>query len=140
MIWLYTLTDKTSTEVACYMASWFANNGSPSSIYCDNGGEFKGDFDDLVKNRHPPIPVIRGRAYHPESQGTVEVHNREFKRHLAALRIERGVLGWLHLLPELQEVTNTTGSHMLPNRVTPFEVWFGRRPHWLFTEHLGDLK
>jgi hypothetical protein len=37
--------------------------------------------------------VIRGRAYHPESQGTVEVHNRKFKRHLAVFRIERSVLG-----------------------------------------------
>ena len=49
-------------------------------------------------------------------------------------------IGWFHLLPELQEVTNTTGSRILPNHVTPFEVWFGRKPHWLFKDTLGDPK
>jgi transposase InsO family protein len=134
MIWLYALADRTSDEVARCMREWFADNGSPGAVYCDNGTEFQGDFDDLVKNRSPPIRVIRGRAYHPESQGTVEVHNREFKRHLAALRIERGVLGWVKLLPVIQEITNTTGSHMLPHHITPFEVWFGRKPHWIYEE------
>jgi transposase InsO family protein len=139
MIWLYAIQEKSSTAVARCMATWFSLNGSPSAIYCDNGTEFQGDLDDLVENRLPPIPIIRGRAYHPQTQGSIEVHNREFKRHLAALREERG-LSWLQLLPELQEVANTTGSRMLPNHVTPFEVWFGRKPHWLFRNTLGDPK
>jgi hypothetical protein len=93
MIWLYTLVDRTSDEVARCIREWFADNSSSGAVYCDNSTEFQGDFDNLVKNRSPLIRVIRGRAYYPESQGTVEVHNREFKRHLAALRIERSVLG-----------------------------------------------
>jgi hypothetical protein len=140
MVWLYALREKSSGEVAYCIRIWFSLNGSPSAVYCDNGTEFQGDFDDLVENRNPPIPVISGRAYHPQSQGSIEVHNREFKRHLAALRIERDMLSWLQLLPELQEVTNTTGSHMLPNHITPFEVWFGRKPHWLFKSTLADPK
>jgi hypothetical protein len=75
------------------MREWLADNRCPGAVYCDSGTEFQGDFDNLVENRSLPIRVIRGRAYHPESQGTVEVHNREFKRHLAAFRIERSVLG-----------------------------------------------
>jgi hypothetical protein len=93
MIWLYTLADRTSNEVARYIREWFANNSSPSTVYYDNSTEFQGDFNNLVKNHSPPIRVIKGRAYHPKSQGIVEVHNREFKRHLTALQIERGVLG-----------------------------------------------
>ena len=129
MIWLYGLIEKTSTEVAYCISNWLAANGSPKAIYCDNGGEFHSDLDDLVENRSPPIPIIRGRAYYPQTQGTVEVHNREFKKNLSSLRIERGVRGWYNLLPTLQEVTNTTGSYMLPYHVTPFKVWFSRRPH-----------
>jgi len=140
MVWLYALHEKSSGEVARCICIWFSLNGSLSAIYCDNRTEFQGDFNDLVETRNPPIPVIRGRAYHPQSQGSVEVHNREFKRHLAALRVKRGIVSWLQLLPELQEVTNTTGSHMLPNHVTLFEVWFGRKPHWLFKSTLGDPK
>jgi IS30 family transposase len=91
MIWLYAIQEKSSTEVARCMTTWFSLNGSPSAIYCDNGTEFQGDLDDLVENRLPPIPIIRGRAYHPQTKGSIEVHNREFKRHLAALREERGL-------------------------------------------------
>jgi hypothetical protein len=85
MIWLYTLVNRTSDKVTRCIREWFANNGSSGAVYYDNNTEFQGDFNNLVKNRSPFIRVIKGRAYHPESQGTVKVHNREFKRYLAAL-------------------------------------------------------
>ena len=129
MVWLYALREKSSGEVARCMYIWFSLNSSLCTIYYDNRTKFQGDFDDLVKNRNPFIPVIRGRAYYPQSQGSIKVYNREFKRYLAALRIERSMLSWLQLLPELQEVTNTTGSYILPNHIILFEVWFGCKPY-----------
>jgi hypothetical protein len=33
------------------------------------------------------------------------------------------------LLPELAQTINTTTSSALPHRKTPFEVWFGQKPH-----------
>jgi hypothetical protein len=35
------------------------------------------------------------------------------------------------LLPELALTINTTTSSALPHRKTPFDVWFGRKFHWL---------
>jgi hypothetical protein len=35
------------------------------------------------------------------------------------------------LLPELARTINTTTSLALLRRKTPFEVWFGRKPHWV---------
>ena len=35
------------------------------------------------------------------------------------------------LLLELALTINTTTSYALPRNKTPFEVWFGRKPHWI---------
>jgi len=50
---------------------------------------------------------------------------------LTALQIAKGCSGWVELLPELALTINTTCSSALPRRKTLFEVWFGRKPHWL---------
>jgi hypothetical protein len=83
MVWLYPLRDKLSREVAPAVANWLANNGSPKSFYSDNGGEFAGDTKDLCDRRTPPVPIISGRAYHPETQGSIERANQSFKRKLS---------------------------------------------------------
>jgi hypothetical protein len=130
MVWLYPLVAKDSKYVTEAIAQWFTVNRSPHAIYCDNRGEFEGDFDYLCDHRHPAVPRIRGRPYHPQSQGSIEVANRIFKRKPRAFKRERGGLGrWVYLLPLLQEIINTTVSRMLLGHVTPFEVWFNRKPH-----------
>jgi hypothetical protein len=133
MVWLYPLPAKDSKYVAEAMAMWLSLNGAPRAFYCDNGTEFMGDFDDFCENRYPAIPRIKGRAYHPESQGSVGRANKTFKKKLRTLRRERGGGGWARYLPELQLVINTCGSRMLPAHTTPFEVWYGRKPHWITT-------
>lgn len=80
-------------------------------------------MDDLLVRRNPPVETIRGRAYHPQTQGSIEKANDVFKLRLAALRQERRLpRAWVPLLLELQEVINTTPSRMLPRHMTPFEV------------------
>jgi hypothetical protein len=77
------------------------------------------------------IHIIRGRAYHPQTQGTVERANRTFKKRLGALQAQKKRSDWVLLLPELALVLNTTTTRVLPQKKTPFEVWFGRKPHWI---------
>jgi len=50
---------------------------------------------------------------------------------LAAFQLAKGVTTWVDLLPELAMTINTTTSCALPRNKTPFEVWFGRKPHWI---------
>ena len=136
-IWLYALVDKSSTEVAQVLRRWLSDNGHPARMCADNGGEFVGDTKDLLDQQLPPIPIINGRARHPQSQGSIEKANATFKERLAALRVERGIpREWVSLLPELQEVTNTTPNRALPRHMTPFEAWFGRKPHWIYPDSL----
>jgi hypothetical protein len=77
------------------------------------------------------IWIVCSHAYHPQSQGSIEVANRTFKRRLAALQLAHGVQTWVDQLPELALTINTTTSFGLPRNKTPFEVWFGRKPHWI---------
>jgi hypothetical protein len=74
--------------------------------------------------------MIRGRPYHPQTQGSVERANQTFKRRLRALQRERGFPAshWVELLSELAVIINTTTTRALPSKKTPFEVWFGRKP------------
>ena len=37
----------------------------------------------------------------------------------------------MRFLPDITQVVNTTWPLVLPVRTTPYEVWFGCKPHWL---------
>ena len=82
--------------------------------------------------------MIRGRAYHPESQGSIERANRTFKTRLRAIQAQKGVSNWVVLLPELALVINTSTSRALPPKMTPFQAWFGRKPRWNLENHQID--
>ena len=84
------------------------------------------------------VPVVNGRAYHPQTQGSVEKANDIFKQRLYACQTECNTREWVRFLPEIARVVNTTRLSSLPARMTPYEVFFGRKPHWL-TESLLDV-
>ena len=77
------------------------------------------------------ISIIRGRSYHPQTQGSVEVANATFKDRLASTILEVGQRDWVHALPGIAETINTTRPSGLPSHVTPYEVWFEQKPIWL---------
>jgi len=84
--------------------------------------------------------MIRGRPYHPQTQGTVERANRTLKRRLGALQAQKGRNDWAALLLELALVINTTSTRALPRNKTSFEVFFGRKPRWIGAETLKPLE
>jgi hypothetical protein len=75
------------------------------------------------------VPIIRGRSYYPQTQGSVEVANKTFKRRLLVVGGEAGLKEWVRYLPAIAEVINTTRPACLLVHVTPFHVWFSRAPH-----------
>ena len=68
--------------------------------------------------------MIRGRPYHPQTQGSIERANQTFKKRLRALQRERGFPAshWVELLLELVVIINTTTTRTLLGKKTPFEV------------------
>ena len=90
----------------------------------DNGGEFKGEVTTFCKSRN--INTISGRAYHPQSQGSVEQANKTFKSKLRAIQMETGTKEGVSLLPKIAKIINTSTNEALPRGTTPNEIWFGR--------------
>jgi hypothetical protein len=45
---------------------------------------------------------------------------------------------WVCFLPEIALCVNTTQPSLLPAYVTLFEVWFGRKPHFLQARRLNS--
>jgi hypothetical protein len=86
------------------------------------------------------IKIVRGRAYHPQSQGSIEIANRIFKRRLRAARANTGIQGFMQLLPLIAWVINTTPSSALPRNTTPYEVWFRRKPPTNLSIYKGELR
>jgi hypothetical protein len=137
-VWIRGLKAKTADEAANELSKWLNDNGYISILACDNGGEFKGEVIEVCKQRG--IKIIRGRAYHPQSQGSIEVANRIFKKRLRAARADTGIQSWMQLLPLIAWVINTTATGALPKGNTPYEVWFGRKPPTDFLNHKENAR
>jgi hypothetical protein len=107
--------------------------------FCNNRTEFKGAV--LTIAAQNGIPIIRGRAYYPETQGAVEKANSIFKARLFTCQAEAGVglSDWLYFLAEIVLCINTIRPLSLLAYITLFEVWFGRVPYWL-TEQVLDIR
>jgi hypothetical protein len=61
---------------------WINNNGFFRILAYNNSTKFKGAVITLYKARGAKI--INGRAYYPESQGSIKVINKIFKARLSA--------------------------------------------------------
>ena len=82
---------KGSKEAAILLANWMDENGFPRLLACDNRTEFKGAVKLLCEARGTRI--VNGRAYHPQSQGSIEVANKIFKARLRATQQDTGIKG-----------------------------------------------
>jgi hypothetical protein len=68
----------------------------------------------------------------------VEIANRTFKARLQAIQASLGHTGWVDYLSKIALVINTSKCSALPSHVTPYEVHFGRKPHWIGAPLVGD--
>ena len=93
----------------------------------------------ILANLHG-IPIINGCAYHPQTQGSVEKANGIFKERLFVCQKEAScpVTDWIRFLPSIALCVNTTRPSSLLAYVTLFEVWFGRKPHFLHARRLNS--
>ena len=127
-MWLTALKDKESTSTAAVFSTWLDFNGLCRIVQCDNSTEFKGAL--RQKCLKYGIKVINGRAYHPETQGSVERANGIYKQRLRAYIMETGGNNWVESLGDITRVINTTPCSVLPRHTTPYEVFFGHKPRF----------
>lgn len=124
-IFVRALTNKTAKNVAIALKQLFGEHGYPEIIQCDNGPEFFGDVQKLLCKNN--VKIIRGRPYHPESQGKVERQNRIIRDKIRfdSLRSSSSGSNWVKRLPDVAEAINNQPKEVLVYQ-TPFQCYFGR--------------
>lgn len=63
-----------------------------------------------------------------ETQGTIDIANRTFKRRLGARQTQLGTREWVALIADLIMMINITPSEASSDGFIPYEVFFGRKP------------
>jgi transposase InsO family protein len=125
---LYACRDKTAAAVRDHFAHWMGHFGVPKIVQSDNGGEFKIVLEDLLHEQG--IQIIHGRAKHPQSQGLVEQGNFVAKRKLDFWQARTKISSWVKALPFIALAMNKQSHSALPHRMSPYEVFFGRKTRW----------
>ena len=119
------LQNKSTEHVAKSLKEIFEEHGWPEVIQCDNGPEFVGEVNKLFRRKK--VKVIKGRPYHPQSQGKVERQNRIIRKKIRHEIGRRGHSGfnWVEKLNEIQSSINHQPKEVLGYQ-TPLSVYFGR--------------
>lgn len=114
-----------------YVATVSAKFGSKiSRLRCDNGGEYKnGDFLNFCKQNG--IQVEFTVPYTPEQNGVSERKNRTLVEMARAMLEDSGADRrlWGSAIQTAAFVTNRCPARALDPKLTPFEVWEGRKPN-----------
>ena len=121
---MYALKTKGTEEVCEAFERYVSDFGAPTTLLCDNGGEFTAAaFKELCRRHHIQTGYIT--PYHPQGNSLTERMHRTCKSILRSLC--RGYpLRWPQLLKDTQVVMNkaihtTTGQ-------TPYFAFFSRHP------------
>jgi hypothetical protein len=76
------LKDRSSHAVGNALMTILSTAVLPEILQADNGKEFLGYCINMIKEESHMIKVVKGRAYHPASQGSVERGNATFNEAL----------------------------------------------------------
>ena len=115
--WLVPLQTKKSSQVARELLR----------IHTE-GREFEGAVAALCEKLG--IKVVKGRPYHPQSQGKVERAHRSFKKKIMhdLLVMGKACVNWIKSLPDCARSLNLDPKEELSWK-SPFEIYYGRKPN-----------
>lgn len=99
----------------------FCHYGAPQRFRADNAGQFK---NNLVKDLLDSWSVesVDTIPYNSRDNASVEVRNREVRRHLAALETTQNK-PWSYILPRVQLILNSSARSDI--HIAPADILFG---------------
>ena len=105
----YILNNKKAEIMLSHIKDFINKYGKPLNIHTDNGKEF---VNKLIENfcENNNINIIKGRAYHPQTQGWVKSFNKEIKRLLLEHFLEKKRFSIYTQLPEVIKIYNNIHS------------------------------
>ena len=92
---------------------------TPKYIICDNGTEFRGDFEIYCKAHD--ITIRRNRPYSPEANGIVERANKEVRKLLRSIMLENENNNWVDNLRRVEDLRNNTYTSAI--KAIPNKIW-----------------
>lgn len=98
--------------------------GTPTILQTDSGREFFNKVVAELANTWT-VRLLRGRPRHPQSQGSVERANQDFKNQLRLRMLEGKEARWSEALHYVQFTKNN--SYHTTIKQTPFEALFGHK-------------
>jgi len=109
----YPMESKESENVTLHLGGSIGKFGIPGILQCDNGTEFKGACDQLVK--HHGIPVVHSKPRTRQTNGLIEHSNGVLKGKILVWMTEMESIEWWLALPEAmlsmnRQVHSTTGK------------------------------
>jgi hypothetical protein len=70
--------------------------------------------------------MINSRNYYPETQKIIEISNYIFKYWFRVKQVVLGTRKFVYLIPDHIVIINKTPCNFLPNKITPYEIFYGR--------------
>lgn len=124
-LFLEAIERKTAKHVAKALKGIFSQHGYPRIVQSDNGPEFRGQVQRLLAKKK--VKVLKGRPYHPQSQGRVERQNRSVKSKIRYDSLKKAKKGhnWVQELPSVAHSLNDQPKEVLGYQ-SPFCVYFAR--------------
>ncbi len=136
--WVKALKDNTAMSTATAMNEILMSlppKLRPRRVQSDNGTEFKGEFEALLRSLK--INQSHSYAYTPHAQGCVEVFNKTFKSKVYQLLTLNDNRKWVDFLPEIMDNYNSTRHSR--TRWAPKDLFLGTKNQEVDTKIQYDL-
>jgi uncharacterized protein (DUF2267 family) len=121
---LMPMRDKTAAEAAATFAQVLCRFGAPAEVVTDGGGEFQGEFDQLLTSCFVDHRVTS--PHHPQANGLAERIVQVVKRGLRKLCETKRTAQWDEQLPWV--ALGYRCSKQSSTGYSPYELLYARQP------------
>jgi hypothetical protein len=118
---------KQAEEVGIKLCHILSIAVTPEILQSDNGNEFLGKCIDMIKTFYGFLHIVRGRTYHPQSQGKVERGHATFKEALQKWMETYGE-NWVIGAYVVNHEVNKRSQYNRGEKFSPYNFYYRKAP------------